>query len=286
MPQICDMGQTALLPFWRKACWGFFRLKKSDGFGRERAHDLGYQRPACYPLGYRSCLSRAVTGLLTVYNAPRRHLHLLGLIDSPLSRCGAEDEISAHILCECEVLASLRHVYLGSFCLEPEDIKSIWLGVIWNFGKVAGLPWIKMGHKEPIIQGLGASGLQGPEPNRKSVAHTTVESFQLTRSVVNKRKILKYYIFTGEKWDVIGTHMATGSWEALCQLHFQCEVLKDWIYLAVLLIQWHPQVMRLVQKLFSCGIRSDKPVLQLISRDGSRWIYWSELAFFSWCGVV
>jgi hypothetical protein len=24
MPQICDMGQMALLPFWRKACWGIF----------------------------------------------------------------------------------------------------------------------------------------------------------------------------------------------------------------------------------------------------------------------
>ena len=34
MPQICDMGQTALLPFRRKACWGFFRPEKSDGFGR------------------------------------------------------------------------------------------------------------------------------------------------------------------------------------------------------------------------------------------------------------
>jgi hypothetical protein len=27
MLQICDMGQTALLPFCRKACWGFFRPK-------------------------------------------------------------------------------------------------------------------------------------------------------------------------------------------------------------------------------------------------------------------
>jgi hypothetical protein len=27
MPQICDMGQTALLPFRRKACWEFFRPK-------------------------------------------------------------------------------------------------------------------------------------------------------------------------------------------------------------------------------------------------------------------
>jgi len=40
--------------------------------------------------------------------------------------------------------------------------------------------------------------------------HTTVETFQLTHSVVNKRKIQKYYILTEEKWDVIGTHMTTG----------------------------------------------------------------------------
>ena len=35
MPQIYDMGQTALLPFRRKACWGFFRPKNptaSAGF--------------------------------------------------------------------------------------------------------------------------------------------------------------------------------------------------------------------------------------------------------------
>jgi hypothetical protein len=35
MPQICDIGQTALLPFRRKAYWGFFSPEKSDGFGRE-----------------------------------------------------------------------------------------------------------------------------------------------------------------------------------------------------------------------------------------------------------
>jgi hypothetical protein len=50
--------------------------------------------------------SRAVTGLLTGSNALERHLHLMGLSDSPLCRrCGAEDEISIHILCECEALA-------------------------------------------------------------------------------------------------------------------------------------------------------------------------------------
>jgi hypothetical protein len=55
-------------------------------------------------------------------------------------RCGAKEETSAHILCECEALASHRHVYLGSFFLEPEDIKSISLGAIWNFSKATGLP--------------------------------------------------------------------------------------------------------------------------------------------------
>ena len=32
MPQICDMGPTALLPLRRKACWGFFRSLKIRRF--------------------------------------------------------------------------------------------------------------------------------------------------------------------------------------------------------------------------------------------------------------
>ena len=63
------------------------------------------------------------------------------LTNRPLyRRCGAEDENSAHILCEFEALASLRHVYLGSFSLDPEDIKSLSLGANWNFTKGTGLP--------------------------------------------------------------------------------------------------------------------------------------------------
>jgi hypothetical protein len=85
--------------------------------------------------------SRAVIGLLTGHNTLRRHLHLLGLLDTPLcSGCGVKEETLAHILCKCEALASLKYVYLGSFFLEPEDIKSINLGAIWNFSKVTGLP--------------------------------------------------------------------------------------------------------------------------------------------------
>jgi hypothetical protein len=85
--------------------------------------------------------SRVVTRLLTGHNTLRRRLHLMGLTDSPLCRkCGAEDETSAHILCWCEALASIRQVHLGSFFLEPEDVKSQTLGAIWHFSKVAGLP--------------------------------------------------------------------------------------------------------------------------------------------------
>ena len=86
--------------------------------------------------------SRVVTGFLTGHNTLRRHLYLLGLLDSPLCRkCGVGKETSDHILCECKALASLRHVYLGSFFLEPENIRSLGLGAIWNSSsKVAGLP--------------------------------------------------------------------------------------------------------------------------------------------------
>ena len=44
-----------------------------------------------------------------------------------------------HILGECEALVSLRHRYLGSFFLDPEDIRMIGVGAIWNFAKGIGL---------------------------------------------------------------------------------------------------------------------------------------------------
>ena len=75
-------------------------------------------------LSFDRTQSRAVSDLLTGHNTLRRRLHLLGMIDSPLCRrSGAEDETSAHILCKCVALASLRHASLGSFFLEPEDIR-------------------------------------------------------------------------------------------------------------------------------------------------------------------
>jgi hypothetical protein len=78
-------------------------------------------------LSFNRTKSRDVTGLLTGHNTVGRHLNLMGLSDSPLCRCGVEDKTSAHILCECETLASLRHVNLSSSFLEPEDIRTkVW----------------------------------------------------------------------------------------------------------------------------------------------------------------
>jgi len=96
--------------------------------------------------------SRVVSDLLTGHNALRRHLYLLGLHDSPLCRkCGVREETLAHILCKCEGLASRRHTYLGYFFLEPEDIKSLGLGAIWNYSRFVGLPRFDMGHKGPVL---------------------------------------------------------------------------------------------------------------------------------------
>jgi hypothetical protein len=65
----------------------------------------------------------------------RRHLYVMGLsANNTCSKCDTEGETSVHILCECEALASLRHTHLGSFCLDPEGIRILSIGVIWNFG--------------------------------------------------------------------------------------------------------------------------------------------------------
>ena len=54
-------------------------------------------------------------------------------------KCGNEEETSVHVLCECEALASLRHSYIGSFFLDPEDIRKLNTWAIWKFAKGTGL---------------------------------------------------------------------------------------------------------------------------------------------------
>ena len=64
---------------------------------------------------------------------------IMGLNNNPICRCGTKVETSVHIVCECEALASLRHTYLHSFFLDPEDIRVLGMGAIWNFATGTGL---------------------------------------------------------------------------------------------------------------------------------------------------
>ena len=90
-------------------------------------------------LTFNRTQSRVVIGLLTGHNSLRGNLYIMGLGNNPTCRkCGTDEEISVHILCECEALASLRYTYLGSFFLYPED-RVLGMGAIWNFVKGTGL---------------------------------------------------------------------------------------------------------------------------------------------------
>ena len=65
---------------------------------------------------------------------------IIGLSSNPICRkCGTEKVTSDDILCECEVLASLRYTYLGSFFLDPEDIGKLVLGPSCDYAKGTGL---------------------------------------------------------------------------------------------------------------------------------------------------
>ena len=88
------------------------------------------QRPDCSPL----------VGHNRGRNTLRRYLYVMGLNNNPTyNKCGMEKENSLHIVCESEALASLRHAYLGSFFLDPEDVMDLSIVAIWNFGKGTGL---------------------------------------------------------------------------------------------------------------------------------------------------
>jgi hypothetical protein len=91
-------------------------------------------------MSYNRAQSRVVIGILTGHNPLTRHRHTMGLLDSPLCRkYGAGEETSAHVLCECEALATLRHVYLGPFFLDPENVRGLSLRAVWNFYRRTGL---------------------------------------------------------------------------------------------------------------------------------------------------
>ena len=91
-------------------------------------------------LSFNRTQFRVVIRLLTGNNTLRRHLYIMGLSNNPTCRkCGTEEETSVHILYECDALVSLRDTYLGFFFMDPEDIRKLSIGDIWNFAKGTGL---------------------------------------------------------------------------------------------------------------------------------------------------
>ena len=102
-------------------------------------------------LSFNRTQSGVVTGLMTGHNTPKRHLHLKGLSDSSLCRrCGAEDETSAHILCELWNFGFTQTCVSGLLFLGArghQECKSV--GHL-ELSKVTGLPQIDMGHKGPV----------------------------------------------------------------------------------------------------------------------------------------
>jgi hypothetical protein len=56
---------------YRTACCGFFHFEKSDGFGRERTRDFGFQGPARKPLDHRSTLNLMCQTPLCAFRWPQ-----------------------------------------------------------------------------------------------------------------------------------------------------------------------------------------------------------------------
>jgi hypothetical protein len=118
-------------------------------------------------LSFNRTQSRVVIGLLTGHNTLRRHLHVMGLCDSPICRkCGTGEESSVYILYECKALASLRHTYLGSFFLDPEDIRVLGVGPSGTLLKEQGSfnQVQNMGHRGPVLRPrwVGSGGAWTP----------------------------------------------------------------------------------------------------------------------------
>ena len=67
MPQICDMGQTALLPLRRKACWGFFSPLKIRRLRPGLNRRTWVPKASTLPLDHRS---------IHIHTHTHKHTHI------------------------------------------------------------------------------------------------------------------------------------------------------------------------------------------------------------------
>jgi hypothetical protein len=66
------------------------------------------------------------------------------------------------MLCACKALVSLRHSYLGSFFLDPEDIRKLNIGAIWKFAKGTGLSLMGSNLTTKVAGGCPQGGVLSP----------------------------------------------------------------------------------------------------------------------------
>jgi hypothetical protein len=83
-----------------------------------------------------------------------------------VENAGLGEETSAYVLCECEALATLRHICLGSFVFDPKDIRYLSLRAICNFFRRTGLSWLGPSEgAQRVCEGLRATGPWGLDPH-------------------------------------------------------------------------------------------------------------------------
>jgi hypothetical protein len=134
--------------------------------------------------------SRVVIGLLNGHNTLRRHLYIMGLINSPLCRrCGG----NLSPCFECEALASLKTHLLGLLFLDLGDVRSLSLGNLeLQYRNRARMAWTSdYGAQRACPKGLGASRLKGLEPIYFSILFyllTTAQQWFFSLSLLNKAK--------------------------------------------------------------------------------------------------
>ena len=78
-----------------------------------------------YVCSYNRNELRILTQIVTGHASLKRHLFLMGYVDSPnCEKCG-EEQTSIHVMTTCPGLAGLRTAVLGKPILEPRDIRKV-----------------------------------------------------------------------------------------------------------------------------------------------------------------
>ena len=85
----------------------------------------------------RRCI-RIRTQFVTGHATLKRHLHLMGMVESPNCECGEPQE-AVHLLTNCSEYRDERMKAFGHFELQPREIREYGLARLLQFAKYTGL---------------------------------------------------------------------------------------------------------------------------------------------------